>query len=378
MGVIRLTGKVLGLILLLAFIVLLPVSIWLYNVQGILLNRATYERLLTSDDLYTEALPTLASAVIIDSINAPESPDLTPEARLAGVILGSVPAAASPQMGQALFSPEWLEEQTRRNFDALFDWFEGDIVRPAIAVDLSEMKARLGGDAGRDVVELVVSGWPACSTAQMVVMEAALAPGSATADTVPACEPAGDLRDTLVERASASLAFVSEELPESIPPAEDLARPLTEQEEFQYRSIKLAARVFYRTAFLIFAIPLLFLLLIEIVAVRSFKSLFHWSGWGLLLGGLLALLLSLEALPLALVVAMSGGQSTPVGMQSAILLMSVLNQVSRSIFVQGGLVIAAGFLLLILARLIPPPHNRDDTTDVYRHEGPDPRPARPV
>lgn len=361
MFLIRFIGKVIALVLLIAFILILPVSLWVFNVQSILFSRPALEAILEDPIIFNEALPSLTTA-IVQQVAASDDAEVRAEAWYARELFANIPPDSTEQVGNQLLSTAWLETQVRYNLGAVFDWVDGPGVVPHFRWELGDMKARLGGSEGQGVVESVVGRWPDCSPEQEVAIQAFLTSVVSGSNSLPACQPRdSELRERLIEKINTSMAFIGDEIPEVLPEEERLAE-LTEQERAEWLNLKLALRVFNRIAYLIFLVPLILILLIEIITVRSFKSLFIWLGWGLLPAGLIALLILIDITPLALLNTLNGQAAVdPVSLQTAVIVLSVVRQISNDVLLQGGIITGVGLALILLGILIPDRQSSDQT-----------------
>jgi hypothetical protein len=343
----RFIGKVIGLVLLLVFLVVLPATVWAFNIEQALFERSTYEQILQSRTLYSGVLPTLLPRLIQggaeDALATPE------DARYAAQVFANLDEQEWQQIIRLLMPPPWVQRQLQTNLNAMFAWVDGPEVRPMLQLDLSELKDRMAGEEGQQVVSLVIESWPACNDAQQQQMEEALSADSGIQGTLPSCQPAGQpLRGRLTDELNDAVASTASQMSGSVPLYPALRRAPTMRERLGWLFLKLAVRVVRRVAYLVFLAPLVILLLIEIATIRSFKSLFRWYGWAAFVGGLLCLSLPLDLYLLSL------GQ--PAARRQALLLAAELvTQISQWIVLHGAIITVAGLVMLVIARLIVPP-----------------------
>lgn len=348
MGFFRFLGKVIAFLLLIAFIVVLPALLWTYNIQSVLFDRSTYANISQNRSMYTTLLPAALPRFVDDM--AARSP--SDEARYTAGLFDNLGSAEWQEIANLLFPVDWIQEQIDRNAEALFAWIDGPDVLPAFVVDLGEPKSRMAGPEGEQATELVVGTWPICTPEQAQVVEAVL-DEEADVEDMPACQPDdAALRTRLLDAISEGLTTTADATPDSLMADES---QLSLQQSQQWLNLKVYLRVARRTSYLVFVLPAALLLLILILAVRSFKSLLRWYGWGLLLGGLLGLLVLVPVSfsPLLAWQLASGSQEVEITLLPALLaLAGIMSQITRPILIQSGAAAAVGFVMLGLASLI--------------------------
>lgn len=355
MGIFRFLGKLIALLLFVVFLVVLPATLWTYNLQRAMFERDTYRRIVENRSLYTVFLPEFASELIH---GVEPTPEIVSDARRAHQVFVEL-SEEDWQTVAALITPaDWLQDQIKYNIDALFAWVDGPHPVPEFRFELAEMKDRLAGEEGRQVVQLVVEKWPACSTSEEARLKVTLESEAVGTKPLPSCRPGDEaLRAGLIEAFADSIAVVAGEIPDRLP--EDLdAGSLTLRERTEWLNNKLSLRVIRRVSYLIFLLPITFLLLIEIFAVRSFRSLFRWYGWALFLGGLvsLLLLLPLTSFPLVAWRIMWGtGAVDPLTLPVIIGITNLLNLIAQPILFQGSGIMVVGLVFLGMASLFAGP-----------------------
>jgi hypothetical protein len=355
MKFMRFIGKVVGLVLLLAFLVVLPATVWSFNIEQALFERSTYEQILQSRTLYNGVLPTLLPRLIQGAETAPDAPE---DARYAAQVFANLDEQEWQQVIRLLMPPPWVQRQLQTNLNAVFDWVDGPEIRPNLQLDLTELKRRMAGDEGQQVVGVVIESWPACTDAQQQQMEEALGEESGVEGELPSCRPSGEpLRGRLADELNAAVARTASQMSGSVPLYPALRRAPTMRERLSWLFLKLAVRVVRRVAYLVFLAPLVLLLLIEIATIRSFKSLFRWYGWAGFIGGLLCLSLPIDLYLLSI------GQ--PAARRQALLLAAELvTQINQWVMLHGAIIAVAGLALLVIARLIVPPIDADLLDDL--------------
>lgn len=340
MGFFRFLGKVAGVLFAALFIVTLTATLWAYNAQQTLLDRDTYDRIISNESLYDIFLPSLIPQLIEE---VGQTPDLSSDAQVASQVFANLSEEDWQAITGLIAPAEWLHDLIASNVDSVFVWIDSQDVRPDIQIDLIELKTNLTGEEGREVVDLVVQSWAGCTDSEESQVESYL---DGDSSSMPSCQPADDdLQASMIDDLHESVTATVKEIPDSI----SNSAPLSAEEQTEWLNIKLAIRVIQRASYLIFIIPVAFLLLIEIFAVRSLKEFFRWYGWAFFLGGLVSLLLLLPmaASPLAVWQFVSGrGQINPAMLPLIIGATNLMNRIARPLLFEGGGVMVVGVLFL--------------------------------
>jgi len=344
MRLIRAFGHYIAAIFLVLFVVVLPLTIWAYNLQEAVFNRSLQQQIVQSDNLYTSALPTLFTEVVFD-VNEDE---LSQEGQYIKAAVEDFTQDEWQQTFLLLTPIDWLKEQITTNLDATIAWLDSSDIRPPVALDLTLVKDRLTSDEGQQFVQLVIESQPECDASQQEALAQALGDPSAE---LPQCSPQGDTRTTLTEDLNEAVVVTANDLPDNVPTQEELEQPISERQRTEFLNTKLSVRVVRRVPFLIFLLPLWIMLLIHLITVRTFKGFFGWTGWALLIGGILTVLTSFDVTPILLV---SRGGSDPQTVESFIFLTTIISQITRPILIQGGIVLGVGLLCALLSSTLKP------------------------
>jgi hypothetical protein len=353
MGILRFFGKLIAFLLVLLLIVLLPVTLWLYNLQRVALDADTYTRLVSNRSLYTEVMPGMLMGVVQ---NAQTDPNASAEERAMAGYLANLSSEDWQDILAELAPAAWLQSEFDRNIQAVFDWLEGPSLTPGITFDLIPFKERLGGPEGEHVIRVIMNSWPACSPEEATDTLAILDGETTDEDAIAApCRLEGPDNIRLMQDVNDVVVAAANALPDSFPEQTEVPPP-TLREQTDILNVKLLIGITRRVAHLIFLIPLILLVLIELVAIRSFKSLFSWYGWPLVIGGLLSFL-PIIAFPFVWLTTFASGWAG--GFHFFVTLMSIFSDAyGRPVLLQGGLITALGFVFLIFANSIRSPEER--------------------
>lgn len=351
MGFLRLLGKLIGLILAVLVILVIPLTLWLYSIQRVVLNPETYQRLLSNRVLYTDILPEMLVGM---AQGVQEDPEAPAELRAMADYLEYLDGDDWQTILRAVAPAPWLQAQFEDNIEGIFEWLDGPNSIPDAGFDLTPVKDRLAGDQGEEVVRTVVGSWPLCTDEEAVAVRAILGGEAGEEAVVLPCRLEGEENIRLIQNVTDVVVEAAESLPDTIPEPGDIEQ-LSPQQEMEILNFKILVGITRHVAHLIFIIPLILLVLIELVAIRSFRELFVWYGWSLSLGGLLSLV-PLLVLPLMLWSILTSSSLTLGAPHFGVALISTFtNTYGQFVLTQGGLLIAVGAGLLIIASLIRPP-----------------------
>jgi hypothetical protein len=190
-----------------------------------------------------------------------------------------------------LLPPAELKTMAERTLDQLFAYLNGQTDTVTVALD--KLKGRLAGQAGLDLITQLINSQPPCT----VQLLADLATGTNNGG-LPLCKPPEQVLPILIPLIQSQLNAVVTKLPDQVtilkaPTAGTLPRgsgPFGADLISTLRSVRWILRLSP-------LVPLGFLLLVTIFAVRSFKSWLRWWGIPIFISGVLALPLALLALP---------------------------------------------------------------------------------
>lgn len=354
MGIMRFFGKLIAFLLVLLLIILLPVTLWLYNLQRVALDAETYTRLISNRSLYTEVIPGTLMGVV-QSVE--DDPNASVAERAMAGYLANLSSDDWKTILETLAPASWLQSEFDRNIQAIFDWLDGPSIAPHIGIDITPFKVHLTGSEGEQVVRTIINSWPECSEEEAVDTLAILDGEAVDDDAIVApCRLEGSDNVRLTQDVTDVVVTAADALPDTLPRQLVFTDP-TLQEEADILNAKLFLGITRRVAHLIFLIPLILLVGVELFAVRSFKSLFSWYGWPLVMGGLLSFL-PLLAFPIVWV-ALFAAESVG-GFRFFVTLMSIFtSSYGRPVLIQGGIITVLGLVFLIIANVIRSPEERE-------------------
>jgi len=189
-----------------------------------------------------------------------------------------------------LLPPGDLQTMTESTLNQLFAYLDGKT--EAVTVPLDKLKERLAGPAGTDLILQLINSRPACSEQELLQ----LLNGTDHSSLI-LCKPPDLVVSLVVPLFQELLVTVTAELPDQvtiIKPQPAGAPPLGTGPfgADPITTIRIV-RLIMRLSPLL---SLVFLLLVTLFTVRSFKSLMHWWGIPIFVSGAMALGLEISAL----------------------------------------------------------------------------------
>jgi hypothetical protein len=246
-----------------------------------LLTASTYKNVLNQQQVYGR-LPRVGAEQLVMSMNNTSSGNTTSGGIPA--FIRQISVSDWETIFTTLFPPEALKSTTNNLIDQVFAFLNGH--QETVILDLTPFKSRLAGQAGIDSLLALVRSQPACSASQAADVLAEVASGQEIGFL---CRPPEDILNQMIPTIKQGLDQAVSQIPDKTPLAGSQLTP----EDFASltNNVRLAHLILRLTP----DVPLFFLLLISLLAVRSAKSWLRWWGIPLLLSGVFSLLLSISA-----------------------------------------------------------------------------------
>ncbi len=345
------------------FIISASIMLLLYNLDATLLNSEAYKIALIEEDIYAR-LPGFVVQQIQHGIM--DDPSLDSSDQSDG---DSGPPAYLRILSDddweyliaTLLEPEWLQTTVESVLDQVFDNLNSDAPPEPISISLVELKTKFEGPVGYQAVLALLEKQPPCSAEQLLQLGAAQLFGGEVDDFL-LCKPPEILMDVVDPLMRVAIQSAASAIPDEMEfehPLSDVSGS-TDIKEFGDDPIQsfFIVRSLLRFGFLI---PLAFLFLMTVFAVRSVRDWLLWWGVPLLLTGLIGLSFSALSLPiLGWVFPRLIDFAVPVSVKPEILTIGVdlanalFRQVTQKIMVQAGIIAAIGFAFVISAFFVKP------------------------
>lgn len=187
-----------------------------------------------------------------------------------------------------------LQAMTEQGLDQVIAYLVGDVDSAKISV--VGLRERLAGQAGRDLVHMLLAAQPTCTAEQKVEVAAAI---SDDEGSLLRCRP----QDDQVGPVTAALQGQLQDLVAGMPDEAVIIKPRspsapTRGEGGPFGNDPLAAiRIFHQGVWFSLLLPFGLLVLVAIFGARSRRSWLRWWGLPLLAAGLVTLVLGIAAVP---------------------------------------------------------------------------------
>ncbi len=346
MRLIRAFGHLFAVPFVILFIVVLPLTLWVFTLQQAAFNRSIYERIIENDDLYTTALPFLITEAAFPS----DEEGLSPGSVYIRQALDDLTDDEWQQVAELLAPTVWIRGQTQENLDATLAWVDNDSIRPEVEFELETLREALYSQQAQGLAQLLVDAQPPCTEAEARQIAETIA--DEANERIPQCQPEADGGDSLVAHLVIVLTDTAERLPESIPSQAEMSRTLTADEQQRILNLKANIRIVRRLALIVFVLPVALLLIVQIITVRTPKTFFSWYGWSMLLGGMVTLGSTIDAFPL-LVLRLYTAE--PVQSETAVFVSTLFSQLTEPVLLSGAAITVFGLLFVLLGFVLKSP-----------------------
>ncbi|MCK5053154.1 MAG: hypothetical protein KAR65_02685 [Anaerolineales bacterium] len=352
------------------FIISASIALLLYNLDANLLKSDTYKRALTEENIYARMPGFIGEQIKYAMTYNPclESPDQCEDDSEPGNPVAGAPAYFRvlsdddwEHLIASLLEPEWLQAMVESVLDQVFDNLNSDAPPEPISISLAELKTKFAGQVGYQALFSLLDKQPTCTPEQILQLsETQLFEGEM--DEFVLCNPPENLRDDvdliMRETIQSAASAIPEEMTFDLPFLDMSGSPDIDVFGGDPIQSVFAARRLLRFTLLI---PIAFLLLATVFAVRSIRDWLLWWGVPLLFTGLIGLVFSILSLPiLGWAVSRFIGETAPAGVTPDLFSIgvdlgnAVFRQVTRKIMVQAGVITAIGFGFAISAFFVKP------------------------
>lgn len=377
---LRFIRRVIGCGLATLFVLLLPLALWTYNCQRILLTGSTYKDMFADEDFYDDLVPRVLPALLTD-LDASQPA----EGEIAFLdLINHIPVRDWERVAPALVPRDWVKREVDKNLDAVLGWLDEDR-NLDIVFETGDLSRRLGGREGEQAADQMIRALPSCTPdeeralanfvrgdrdvefpfclPQNLELQNAVAAIVHTARVVAAAELPQEI-DVIAEM---RLAEEEQEAAEAamnpdVSPEDDPA-PFSDADLNQFRS---AVLLWKNLLLLTLMVPLAALSMIVIVAIRSAKSFFRWVGWSLMLGSMITLaplfFLPFVAPHLSVETELEEGFVTGGALIAEVIghrmVEMLIGQFTWPVLIQAALLIGIGFVFAVLSVLLLDPDRK--------------------
>ena len=347
-------GVVFLLVLLSILLVLTSlVAVFGYDIWRVIFNPTLVKQLLTDEILNS---PLVARVLEDMSIRRAQERVESGEA-LSGVnepdvelLLSYVGYEEWEQIKDLLITEEFVTHLISVSVDGIYFWIESDDPAPIFVWDMSELKTRLVGQQGEDVIWIAFEQMPECEPKEIADFTTRLAltpPGVEVLYNL--CQFPEPWEEDQINDYINALIDINQNIPEEYD-----FNQLLDSERLSGESlatVKSVLSIMQSFGQWILIIPLMLLLLILLIGVRSWDNLGKWLGIPLLICGTLiagTAALAKPTLLRLLLNAISTQMSSILRSELKASLTRLLNHIFQPILRQGAIILGVGVLLIVV------------------------------
>lgn len=358
-------AKVLATACGLLFVIIIPVSLWILNFTQVGLETETYLEPFRTEGFYENLVPLILPAMAENAHQNPDDPTddvMLPGELRFGDVVNNLDQDDWNQIAKDIVPAEYVQEEIESNWSAILGYARGDEPFLDVTFNTGVVRDNLLGPPGDRMVNRIFNTWPDCTPLEETAVKNFI---DKKTDIFPYCKPT----DTVLQNNTFALLTTSknelaEDIPEIFVLREEIAKTdditIEQVDQNLYDAIQRPIALELALAPLTILLPCALLALIVILAVSSSKSFFGWIGWPVALAGI-ATLLPLGILPLMLPALTTGGGDVDAVQGEALrsVMRALIVSFTQPILVQGAFMVAAGFISLFIAVLMPDPDEED-------------------
>jgi hypothetical protein len=254
----------------------LTFSLFAFNIQNQLFNPDVYKKAFAEQNVCAR-FPDVISHQIVSSAQSKD------KGNLLGLIIGSINPDQLRGVIQSVLPCPIVEKFVFGGIDQIFSQI--NLATAQQGLSLNSIKQSLQQKSST-VVDEFLKSQPDCTAAQLLQIGTDALLGKGVQSGTILCNPPAPLREVLSVPIGLMMDAAIQGLPDQIPLSSGFVNSLN-----SLRIIRIALNWS-------FVLPLIFLGLTTVLAVRSWRSLLQWWGIPLLVSGLTALVISLTASPI--------------------------------------------------------------------------------
>jgi hypothetical protein len=251
-------------------------SLFAFNIQNQLFNPDVYKRAFSEQNVCAR-FPGVLSHQIVSSFQSGE------EGNLFGLIIGSINPDQLQGIIQAVLPCQTVDKFVDEGIDQIFSQINHATAQQGLSLNALKQSIQQNSNT---VADEFLKSQPDCTAAQLLQIGANALLGSGDQSSTILCNPPAALREVLSIPMRLMVDAAIQSLPDQIPFSSSLGNALK------------VLRITRAAMSWSILLPILFLGLTTVLAVRSWRSLLRWWGIPLLASGLTALVISLAVSPM--------------------------------------------------------------------------------
>jgi len=357
----RPVARIFAILFAILFVITAVAAILLFNLMKLAFNPNVYKQALSTAGVY-ERLPELIGEQIVFSMSrnpCVQNPASCTDEQLNATpaYLSGVDASEWAMILSGLVDSDWLKLQVESGIDQTMIFLSTPGQPFQLDISLVELKTRIGGEAGYQSILNLLNSLEPCTTGDVLsLLGATLNPDSQV--NLPLCRPSETVLKLGESAIRDSLSVVADMLPDNTSTLLQSKMPGIDRNLIIAQSTLQLIRTLAK---LTWVIPMILLLVITLLVVRSLKDFLSWWGVPLLATGALTLLTSLSITFIIRAIAMEKVNAFVLSpgliemIKNAVFL--VVDYFRNSLFFQAMILVIIGIVMIILAAIIPPKSN---------------------
>lgn len=288
--------KVLAFVLALLLALTLPLVILGFDVWRVIFNPPLVKAFLTDEvvnsDLIPAALEWFSEQRAEQRVSSGESLSGVNEPDIV-LLLSYLTATEWRGIKRELLTAEFLTHLVSVTTDGTYAWIDSADSVPQITWDMTPFKSGIAGQPGENAITIAYDTLPPCTDEEVADFEARLAASPVGVEVLyNLCEFPDPYHDDQFDDYTNALIDVNQNIPNQFDLTATLLQ-VTDERGIGAESLKTQLRSIRTLGLWGWVLPLVLLILIVALIVRSLPTLSRWVGIPLLIGGLLALLVAI-------------------------------------------------------------------------------------
>jgi hypothetical protein len=287
-------AKILAFILVLVFIIVLPLSLLVFNTGRVLFTPELVKQVITDEVVNSDLIP-IGLEWYSERQAETRQASVDPQTGLAEpdilLLISFLDRDDWREIKEEALTDLILTEWVSSFVDDVYEWIDGEDNVPQVYLTLSSFKERVSSEHGVNAILIAYNNLQPCTQAEIDDFQARLdsvSPGSFVAYNL--CIFPEPWREDQFNDYVNSLNGLVAQVPSEFAFTEELTQVQDTEQVVGAEKIKSLLRLVRTLAQVSWLIPLGVLVLILILVVRSLKSLGRWWGFPFLVGGLVTLL----------------------------------------------------------------------------------------
>lgn len=351
-------ARAVAFLLAILFIIFLPIALLAFDARQVVFNPTRVKQAVAEEAVNHDLIPAGLAwfserrarerVEQAEALGGDEEPDI-------GLLMSFLDDRDWKAIKDEVLTPEILTGWVSETVDQTYAWIDSADAVPQITWTAQDFKKRVNSEHGRKAILIAYARLPPCTQGEVNDFLDRLDTAGDRPVLYNLCQFPDPWKEDQLQDYADAVNEVAGKIPDKFPLTRELQAAKAvdpEPDPEAAEAVKQPLRLLRLAGQWAWAAPVLLLVLITALAVRSFKSLTRWWGVPLLAGGLIALLPSLAYGPL-----IASGLATLTespGLfrdEAARAVTRLASAVFQPLLLQAGIVVLVGILLVALSRL---------------------------